>query len=59
MNKIINKFLLAGNKLMPEIHLRWPGFTFNACVPFTNNKERIQKSKGTGDSKIYLSKRIR
>ena len=45
MNEIINKFLSAGNKFMPEMHLRQPGFTCNACGTFTKNKERIQKLK--------------
>ena len=54
MNEIINTFLLAGDKFMPEMHLRQPGFTYSACGPFTKNKERIQKFKGTGDtSYIY------
>ena len=40
MNNIINKFLLAGDKFMPEIHLRQPQFTYSASGPFTNiNKE--------------------
>ena len=39
INKIINKFLLAGNKFMPQMHLKQSGFT---CGPFTKNKERIQ-----------------
>ena len=43
MNKIINTFLLEGDKFMPEIHLRQPGFTYSACGPFTKNKERIDK----------------
>ena len=43
MNEIINKFLLVGDKFMPEIHLRQPGFTYSACGPFTKNKERIEK----------------
>ena len=43
MNKIVNKFLLAGDKFMPEMHLKQPGFTYSACGPFTKNKERIQK----------------
>ena len=38
MNQIVNKFLLAGDKFMLEIHLRQPGFTYSACVPFTRNK---------------------
>ena len=49
MNEIINTFLLAGNKFMPEMHLRQPGFTYSACGPFTKIKERIQKFKETGD----------
>ena len=54
MNKIVNKFLLAGDKFMPEINLRQPGFTYSACRPFTKNKERIQKFKETRDSRyIY------
>ena len=54
MNEIVNKFLLASNKFMPEMHLKQPGFTYSACGPFTKNKERIQKFKETGDtSYIY------
>ena len=34
---------------MLDMHLRQPGFTYSACRPFTNNKERIQKFKETGD----------
>ena len=50
LNKIVNKFLLAGDKFMPQIHLKQPGFTCSACGPFTKNKERIQKFKETGDN---------
>ena len=39
MNEIINKFLLAGDKFMPEMHLKQPGFTYSACGPFKKNKE--------------------
>ena len=54
MNKIVNRFLLAGDKFIPEMHLKQPGFTYNACRPFTINKERIQKFIETGDtSYIY------
>ena len=34
MNEIANKFLLAGDKFMPEMHLRQSGFTYSACEPF-------------------------
>ena len=54
MNDIINKLLLAGDKFMPEMHLRQPQFTYSAWGPFTKNKERIQKFKETGDTRyIY------
>ena len=50
MNNIINKFLLAGDKFMPEMHLRQPQFTYSACGPFTKHKQRIQKFKETRDT---------
>ena len=64
MNNIINKFLLAGNKFIPEMHLeqsalfnknkKQPCFTYSACGSFTKNKQRIQKFMETGDMKyIY------
>ena len=54
MNEIVNKFLLEGDKFMPEMHLRQPQFVCSACGPFAKNKERIQKFKETGDtSYIY------
>ena len=49
MNKIVNKFLIAGDKFRPEMPLKQPGFNYSACGPFTKNKERIQKFKETGD----------
>ena len=39
MNEIVNKFLLVGDKFMPEMHLKQAGFTYSACRPFTKNKE--------------------
>ena len=54
MNNIINKFLLEGDKFMPEMHLRQPRFTYSVCGPFTRHKERIKKFKQTGDTRyIY------
>ena len=50
MNNIINKFLLAGDKFMPEMHLRQPRFVYSACGPFTRHKERIKEFKCTGDT---------
>ena len=43
MNEIVNKILLVGDKFMPEMHLKHPGFTHSACGPFTKKKERIEK----------------
>ena len=54
INEIINKFFLDGDKFMPQMLLKQLGFTYNACGPFTRNKERIQKFKETGGtSYIY------
>ena len=53
MSNVINKFLLAGDKFMPEMHLREPRFVYSACGPFTRHKERIKESKRTGDT-LYI-----
>ena len=54
MNNVINKFLLAGDKFMPEMYLRQLRFVYSACGPFTRHKERIKKFKRTGDTRyIY------
>ena len=58
MNEIVNKFLLAGVKFMPEMHLKQPGFTYSACGPFTKNKKRIQKFKETGYSRYIYKKEL-
>ena len=50
MNKIISKLLLAGDKFMPEMHLRQCGLTCSACWTFIKNKEQMRKSKETGYS---------
>ena len=42
MNEIINTFLLVGDKFMPEIDLRQPGFTYSACGPFTKIKKEFK-----------------
>ena len=53
MNKIINKFLLAAGKFMPEMHLRQPRFTYIAFGPFIKNKEKLQTFKETDSKYIY------
>ena len=49
MNKIINKFLLTGDKFMPELDLKHPGFTYSACGTFTKHRERIQEIRKTSN----------
>ena len=54
MNKVINKFLLVGDKFMPEMRLRQLQFIYSACGPFTRHKEKIKKFEQTGDTRyIY------
>ena len=62
MNEIVNQFLFEGDKFMPEMHLKQPGFIYSACGLFTKNKERIQKFMQTGNTnyiyKNYLDNHI-
>ena len=44
MSKIVNKFLLAGDKFMTEMNLGQPEYTC-ACGRFTNSKKRIKNLK--------------
>ena len=44
-NEIIDRFLLAGDKFMPEMHLKQPGFTYSACEPLTKNKKRNRRHR--------------
>ena len=54
-NSIINKFLLAGDKFIPELHLVDPfDKKYSACGPFTKHTQRIQDFLNTGKlSYIY------
>ena len=58
MNEMISKFLLAGDKFMPEMNLRQAGFTYITWGPFTKKKGRTQKPKETGDSKYIYQNEI-
>ena len=42
MNKIVNKFLLAGDRFMLKLYLRHPGFTYSACDPLLNIMKRFK-----------------
>ena len=50
MNEKVNKFLLAGDKFMPEMDLKQPGFIYSACSPFTKQRK---------NSKIYRNRKYR
>ena len=54
MNEIVNKFLMVGNKFMPEMHLKQPCFTYSACGPFTKNRKRIEKFMQNWKQKLHL-----
>ena len=32
----MKRFLLPGDKFLPKMHLKQPGFTYSACGPFPN-----------------------
>ena len=56
-----NKFLWAGDKFMPKMHLRQTGFMYSACGPFTKSKKRLQKEardKKTGNSRNIYQKEL-
>ena len=53
----MNKFLLVGDKLMPEMPLKQPGFSYSPCGLFTKNKQRIENFMKTGNTNfIYKNK---
>ena len=58
MNEVVNKFLLVGDKFMPEMHLKQPGFTYSACGPFTQTKKRIEKFMLTGDTNFIYKNEL-
>ena len=58
MSEIMNKFLLAWDTFMPEMHLKHPGFTYSACGSFTENKKRIQKFRETIDSQYICQNEL-
>ena len=56
MNEIVNKFLLAGDKFMPEMHLKQPGFTYSACRTFTKEKKEYKNLKKQEIQDIFTKK---
>ena len=43
MNEKVNKFLLSGDKFLPEMHLKQSGFTYSACGPFIKKQRKNSK----------------
>ena len=58
MNEIVNNFLLVGDRFMPDMHLKQPGFTYSACGPFTKNKERIGKFMQIGNTDFIYKNQL-
>ena len=61
MNEIVKSILLVGDKFMPEMPLKQPGFTHSACGPYTKNKKLIEKfiQRQTGNADyIYKNDRF-
>ena len=52
-NETVNKFLLAGDDSMPEMHLKQPGFTYSACGTFTKNTEEFKNLKKQDIQNIF------
>ena len=57
MNKIVNKSSLAGDKFMPEMHLRQPELTYSACRGLQKGKKEHKNLKKweTHDTFILFS----
>ena len=58
INQTVNKFLLVGDKFMPEMHLKQPVFTYSACGSFIKNKQRIEKFLQTGDTNFIYKNEL-
>ena len=58
VNETVNKFLLVRDKFLPGMHLKQPGFTYSACGPFTENKERIEKFMQTGNTNFIYKNEL-
>ena len=61
MFEIVNNFLWAGDKFIPQMHLKRPGFTYSACGPFTdkvNFLTRTFSDKVLGDKSFNFAKTL-
>ena len=57
MNEIVNKFLLAEERLMWEMYSRQPRFIYSACGPFTEKKKKKKRAL-MKILKIYLEEQL-
>ena len=58
-NDIINKFLLIGDKFMPEMHLWDPKVKkYSACGPFTKHQQRIDQFMKDGKIKNIAKNKL-
>ena len=51
MNKIVNKYLLTGDKFIPKLRLKQPRFNYSACGSLSKFRGRIQKFRETDSLK--------
>ena len=58
VNETVNKFLMVRDKFLPGMHLKQPGFTYSACGPFTEIKERIEKFMQTGNTNFIYKNEL-
>ena len=58
MNEIVNKFLLAGDKFIPQMNLKQNGFNYSDCGAFTINKERVEKFMQTGNTNFIYNNEL-
>ena len=62
MKNIINKFLSAGDKYMPKMPLRQPGFMYTACGPvlvWTKKKHKGREELKKGEIEDIFIKMIK
>ena len=58
MKKIMNKFLLVGDKFMSKLNLRQLGFTYSVCGSFTKHRERRKKFRETANLKLIYKNEL-
>ena len=54
MNEIVNKFLLAGDKFMPEMYLRQSGFNIVLVDHLQKTKKEYKNSKKQEIEDIFI-----